>query len=153
MRLTTRISACRAAVPLAVAAAVLSRGDAAAGCSCRLPPPPQEALAQADAVFVGLVQESVAQDVESAPGSRVAVTFSVLRSWKGVEEPSVTVYTGANTAVCGYPFDVGRRYLVYATVSDPGMLATNMCTRTAEEDAAQSDISALGPGRPSIGGH
>ena len=152
MRLTTRTNARRAGVALA-AAAVLGRTDAAAGCSCRLPPPPQEALAQADAVFVGLVQESVAQDVEGAPGSQVAVTFTVVRSWKGVEEPSVTVYTGANTAVCGYPFDVGRRYLVYATASDPGMLATNVCTRTAEEDAAQSDMSALGPGRPSIGGH
>jgi len=148
-----RTRARRAAAVLTMAAAVLGRSDVAAACSCRVPPPPQEALAQADAVFLGLAQALAAPGAEGAPPGQAAVTFNVERSWKGVEEPYVTVYTAEHTAVCGYPFEVGRRYLVYAAQSAPGVLTTTICTRTADADAAPSDLAELGPGRPSIGGH
>ena len=117
-------------------------------CSCAEPPPPREALERADAVFLGEVERLTL--VGGVPGklARVAATFAVQRSWKGVVEPRVVVETLVDTGVCGYPFAQDKTYLVYASFLGDNVLHTNLCSRTAEAAAVHTDVTALGPGTP-----
>jgi len=109
-------------------------------CSCVPPPPPVEALEQSDAVFSGKVLK-VERD-ESGFGK--IVTLRMLRSWKGIQARTVRISTADNSAACGYGFEVGRKYLVYAHGEEE--LHTNICTRTRRLENAGDDLDALGPG-------
>jgi hypothetical protein len=112
-------------------------------CSCIAPPPPKEALAAASAVFSGKVTA-----IEAAGDHEKAVTIEIKSTWKGVEKKKeVVVYTADNGATCGYGFEKGKSYLVYASLmkrGDDKVLGTNICTRTAALDAAAKDIKELG---------
>lgn len=85
----------------------------------------------------------------------VRVTFRVLGSVKGVDEEAI-IYTNESSAACGFTFEEGKRYLVYANEAD-GQLHTGLCTRTASLDLADEDLEALdlrldAGRRPSCGG-
>ena len=118
------------------------------------PPPPREAADQSAAVFAGEVAS--ADTAATSDGVRlVRVTFRVLGAFKGVDKEAV-VYTSDNSAACGFPFEVGEQYLVYAGEAD-GRLHTGLCTRTKSLAQADEDLEALdlriGEGRkPSCGG-
>lgn len=99
--------------------------------------------------------KSVAASVESSAAvfsGRVSkiygtrVTFAVDRSWKGRNEPELIVYTAAESMQCGYPFENGDNYLVYAYSEGDDRLGTNSCTRTRKLTDAQEDLDALGNG-------
>jgi hypothetical protein len=75
---------------------------------------------------------------------------------------TLTIITPIKDAGCGYRFDLGKRYIVYATVRDetfPGNIIkristsdkvywTNLCTRTAEWSQTEEDeILKTGHGR------
>jgi len=109
-------------------------------CSCMLPPPPGEAADQSDAVFVG---EVTAMDLQAASSGLqvVRVSFRVLGSLKGVDRTAV-VYTNESSAACGYSFEEGDRYLVYAGQSN-GQLHTGLCSRTKRLAQAAEDLKAL----------
>ena len=128
----------------------------ASACSCAMPGTPQQAIIQADAVFIGNVvgsgtnlfrnfQNFLAQYVPSIPyhfsGSRT-FTFNVSQSWKGVTQNSVTLTTGFGDADCGYSFTLGTDYVVYAYHSG-AELSTNICTRTAQVGYAAQDLAYL----------
>jgi hypothetical protein len=133
----------RAFACLAFAAALVVSSIADA-CSCAPPPPPKEALEAAGAVFTGKVKS-----VKAAGEFQLEVTFEVDRSWKWVEKGTVTLYTGNDGAICGYGFEVGKSYLVYARFIERDaekVLSTNICTRTAAVGDAKDDLAALGKG-------
>ena len=143
-----RRSFARRAAPLsrsrpAVAALLLAAGwlaptfDAAA-CTCALPEAPDAELAKADAVFRGQV---VAAST-GGPEDPSQVTFAVSRVWKGSDDPVQTLGTAATTALCGYPFAIGKEYLVYAQPAG----RVSSCSRTRPIDAASDDLEALGAG-------
>lgn len=111
----------------------------ALACSCAPAPGPQEALNQAAAVFTGTVVSI--QPSENPLG--YLVTFRVERTWKGTQCREVTVFTGQGDFDCGYPFQSGQSYLVYADRSK-GQLATNICSRTKPTAEAGEDLTALG---------
>jgi hypothetical protein len=119
-------------------------------CSCVPPRSPSEEFTKSDAVFSGKVvriYETTRKELEI--GERVsqrAVVFSVNRTWKGVDETHVVVYTGFGGGDCGYPFEVGKEYLVYAY--DDTDLVTGICSLTKPLSLAQSDIEAFGKGKP-----
>jgi hypothetical protein len=140
VRLTIRPLALVALALAALAAAVLVHPPKPAyACSCMMPPAPQEARDQAQAVFSG-----TASDVQ--PGKDgVLVTFDVARVWKGPDDARLTLATPASSASCGVEFVPGEEYLVYAFAQD-GELSTNLCTRTAPLANAADDITALGEG-------
>lgn len=118
----------------------------ASACSCLPPPPPGEALQQAEAVFLGeVVGNRLVEDPGGASGRQV--TFRLLRRWKGPETAEVVVATPRDEAGCGVWFEPGEAYLVYAHPSE-GHLQTTLCTRTAAATAAEADLAALGEGRP-----
>ncbi|WP_199350874.1 PEP-CTERM sorting domain-containing protein [Haliangium ochraceum] len=121
-----------------VCAAAVLAPRAAEACSCMRPPPPQEALAAADAVFEGTITT-----VES--GDNLVATFAVERAWKGVAKDTITVATGLNSAMCGLGFAEGERWLVYAML-DGDELRSSLCSRTARSADAADDLAALGEG-------
>lgn len=134
------------ALPLLLSAALSAAPcpPAAARCSCVPPGPPRQALAQAGAVFAGRVV-SVTEPRE-APGDPdrpyVEVRIVPERRWKGAAGDTVTVLTPPNSAVCGYAFETGREYLVYAEGGEG--LRVFLCSRTAALADAGEDLAALG---------
>jgi hypothetical protein len=107
-------------------------------CSVPAPPPPIPALAGSDAVFAGRVLE------HSGNGNEVRCRFEVEEVWKGISDVQISVYTARSVASCGYPFEVGKRYLVYASEHNWN-LRTGLGTRTQPLADAGFDIGQLGP--------
>ena len=62
--------------------------------------------------------------------------------WEGPSKKQVTVQTGLSGASCGYPFEFGESYLVYAYAGQSAP-HTSLCTRTARLKAAQADMAAF----------
>ncbi|MEJ8545914.1 hypothetical protein [Brevibacillus borstelensis] len=133
-------------VPLLFLLSFVFTPSIAYACSCAPPPAPEEALEQAEAVFAGTVSAVTPTKYGTD------VQFQVGNTWKGVNKSEVLVVTGRGDADCGFVFQTGSEYLVYAHpdtyYSESGGLATNICTRTALLSDATDDLHAIGPGTP-----
>lgn len=116
-------------------------------CSCAAPPAPAVALGRADAVFAGRVTAIDTPLLSRITGSGNVrqVTFAVSDVWKGEVPQEITLSTAASSAACGYEFDQGDDYLVYAGESRDG-LSTGLCSRTQPLSTATEDLRALGSG-------
>lgn len=113
---------------------------AAVACSCIPNSPPQEAYEAADLVFVGEVI-----DIEDEPGTYPAgwrVTLRVLHPVKGVFIETIMVNTANNSAACGFPFEQGRSYFVYADTEE-SKARVSLCSRTAALEDADADRNAF----------
>ncbi len=101
-------------------------------CSCVITPEPvkkqiENAYSGADAVFSGEVVEVK----ESATDQySLIVRFKVAKSWKGELSREITIRTAKDSAMCGYNFEIGKTYLVYA-FGKKDTLSTTNCSRTA----------------------
>ena len=127
-------------VVLPALAALLAAPPGLMACSCLGPFPLEQQVASASVVFTGRVTAIQ----PSGDGSYVTVTLTPLLRWKGGLDPTVTVATGLNEANCGFLFEVGYEYLVFAwTSSTPAPLFTHSCSRTAPANGNQ-DIPNLG---------
>lgn len=113
-------------------------------CSCSTNPP-NEAFENSAAVFTGTVT-----DIQHDAGS-YNVQFSVDEAWKGVSEPMVAIATSDNDGTCGYDFQQGVKYLVYAYGSE-GSLQTGICNRTQPVADAYEDLAYLGEGHVPVSG-
>lgn len=114
-------------------------------CDCPEPPPPTDALEDADAVFAGEVT-SLREVGDEGPGPWLLARIEVTEVWKGEVHEVVEVRTHAHGATCGYGFEEGRADIVYASIDDEGRFRTNLCARTAPLDQADEDLAALGDG-------
>lgn len=95
----------------------------ALACSCA-PLSPQEYFDNADAVFTGEVL-----DVDQGWGD-LEIKIKVLEISKMEdEEKIVIIHTALTGAECGYTFQTGRTYVVYAIAQD-GRLYTDLCSGT-----------------------
>ncbi len=123
-------------------------------CSCLGPQELEYALEASDAVFIGTV-EGFAEILEALPltpdvdqepvvAPRRLVRFRSLGSWKGGAGDVIEVRIGLSTADCGFPFEVGETYLVFAA-AEGSRLTTSSCSRTALIEDAVQDLLALGP--------
>src|SRR5262245_57896186 len=108
-------------------------------CSCIPPRPPAEAAAAADAVFLAKV---IAFEEMPAQYERLA-RLEVGKIWKGRLDEADSVFTGLNSAACGYDFQVGGTYLIYAYRTEPGRLWTGLCTRNNPIANAGEDLKYL----------
>ncbi len=148
---------------------LLGTPQAISACSCRLPPPPLEALARADVVFAGTVIEVDEHPLEilergdtlEFPLSPFRTKFKVDRPWKGVDGEETIVITQELTT-CEYRFELGKDYLVYGylgwinfsdeeeeafvdlDLADGEFLQTSICRRTRLLAEAPEDLEALG---------
>jgi len=138
---TTYMTITRIAYGVSIAVVVtgiLIMPGSAHACSCVPPGSQQEELAESDAVFSGMVT-SVTNDATA--------TFDVKRVWKGAVTGQDTVKTPENSAMCGFGFQEGKSYVVYASENDDGEWHTTICTRTTSLDNARTDIEELGDAR------
>ena len=86
----------------------------------------------ADLVFTGVAKGQRVSD-EGDPqfeGDEIVATrFRVGRTYKGHPGGWVTVSTFVNGATCGYDFDIGKRYTVFAYEQRDGY-TTSLCSGT-----------------------
>src|SRR5262249_53327418 len=133
-------------------------------CKC-LPPPPEikapHELAQwhangTDAIFEGKVVsielkwqwkeaqdgEVVAADVDDEPPTTL-VSLNVLRPYRGISEKHIRIRTGLGGGDCGFRFELGQEYLVYAFKGESGELETSICSGTALVEESQENLEDL----------
>jgi hypothetical protein len=117
-----------------------SRADA---CSCVGGLPICQTFWEADAVFAGEVLSiDPVPDGADPAFSRKRVRFQVQETWRGGVEGVVEIRTGAGGGDCGYRFERGETYLVYAHGHE-GTLSTSICTRTKKLAAATEDLQYI----------
>ena len=140
---------------------LLSNPEAVYACSCAASGTPQEELAAFEAVFAGRVrsvEHTFDPDASSvSPWDHTKVGFTVNRVWKGDVTRSIEIATPPTGGSCGYPFEEGKQFIVYAYGSaTEGGFTASLCSRTAPLSEAQEDIAALGrgqaPGGEAVGG-
>lgn len=136
-------------------------------CSCVVPPPPLEAMEESTAVFEGtVISMKKSSKLMQSTGDPVNVTFQTGAHWKGQVGQQVTVSTAQASESCGFEFNEGERYLVYARGGAEGAAGTggadgidgtketdgkakltvSLCSRTALYSNAQEDLNELGAG-------
>lgn len=118
-------------------------------CSCVQPSAVEEELGRSDAVFTGRVLK--VNDHKSREGYLTkSALFEVNQIWKGRSESQIIIHTGGGGGDCGYPFEKGKEYVVYASLStmygDQEKLVSIICSRTTELTNAQEDLAILGEG-------
>jgi hypothetical protein len=70
--------------------------------------------------------------------------FSVEEAFRGVDGEQAEVFTELTGPECGYPFQRGERYLVYAHYLTPDRrLHTTVCTRTQPLSEAFEDLEFI----------
>lgn len=137
------MSMIRMAFLMAVAMLLIHvNAEPASACSC-VELTPAEAFERADAVFAG---EVTAFKVRSGLFGKssidpTTVKFAVNEVWKGPRRESMTIRIVRSEASCGFEFDEGLKYLVYARDGQTGL-----CDRTALTIRASDDLAALGEG-------
>ena len=101
-------------------------------CSCMLSLEPlkkqvQSAFSSAAVVFSGEVFE-----IKDSPTNEyeMLVKLKVNYVWKGESTREITINTAKDSSMCGYNFEVGKIYLVYAYGLKDDFSTTN-CSRTS----------------------
>lgn len=116
-------------------------------CSCIGPGSAAEELERSTAVFAGTVVDVA--DANRGPiissADPIAFTFQVTRVWKGPIHTTLIISSARGGASCGYEFEVGREYLVYADGTETHLQAS-LCSRTQPLSVAGEDLKALGEG-------
>jgi hypothetical protein len=120
-----------------------------------MPPGSQEervelALAESSAVFSGEVVE-----VEKGPRIKMMglgdrVTLRASEVWKGPQQRTFEVSTPRSGAACGFLFEEGQEYLVYASGRQD--FEVYLCSGTRPLSAANAHLAVLGDGERPTGG-
>lgn len=120
-------------------------------CTCVPSPSVEESFKSADAVFTGTVMK-IEQELDTTiddHGDTIlvfgwvkTVTIKLDTDYKNTNTKAgniITIQTASNSAACGYYFQKGKRYMVYAnTNKEDGILSTNICTRTKLYDKEEA---------------
>ena len=131
-----------------VAVAVSFAAATAWACSCMpYPDDPREAVQrawdQSDAVLSGEVTGLRQIAVEGASPA-IEVTLDVARRWKGPGGAQFKIRTADNSAACGYPFETGAQYLVFASRdAESGHYSTGLCSLTRPLADARALVGVL----------
>jgi len=111
---------------------LLTAANAVEACSCpKFGSRPEEqevnaSVKDAAALFVGkVIKVSEPKDGERS----VEVEFRVDRAWLGAKSSRMTIRTEASSAACGYSFEEGLTYIVYAYRYDD-VISVGLCSRT-----------------------
>ncbi|MCI0352059.1 MAG: carboxypeptidase regulatory-like domain-containing protein [Acidobacteriales bacterium] len=103
----------------------------ALACSCMGVGPACEEIfkSHVDAVFLGRVHHVASDVVKFFESPENVVTFKVIESYKGTPADAIQVRTATSGAACGFHFEVGQDYVVYAH-ENKGKLYASICSRT-----------------------
>ena len=121
---------------------VLLGSATAYGCTCENKPALDESYNKASLIFVGQVKAKAHHPLRE---DKIEFRFAVTRKIKGFEEVNgntVFVYTPRDHEYCGYKFQEGQDYLVYAD-GTPANFNTTACTRTDVLDKSLLDVQKL----------
>lgn len=121
----------------------LMHGDStkpAFACSCASDRSTNEAFDSSEAVFSGEVTR-----IDADQFGKTAV-FHVETVWKGVSEDTVSISTAAHSAACGYEFEEGKSYIVFAYGESDSSLKTNLCSGTSSDESMLRHIEIFGAG-------
>jgi hypothetical protein len=100
----------------------------------------RRALAYSSAVFAGEVV-SITKG-EPTPRSDT-ISFRVSEVWKGPEQDTLEVTSSTNDGIsCGFPFEEGQEYLVYAHGQEQSLKNPD-CGQTTPLSEANADLEAL----------
>ncbi len=124
-------------------------------CRCGDRPSVKEAVARSELIFVGRVTKlSIDYRPAGISGRQtyveiVMVEFSDSEVFKGpaAKDGRTSVITPSSGPACGYAFQIGEQYLVYATHAD-GEFRTDICERTRRrfivpQDQDMTDITKV----------
>jgi hypothetical protein len=151
----SRTLAALASLALTVLGVVVLLPDCASACSCAIFGSQKErverALSSSEAVFSGEVA-AIERDQKGPFGGVDEVSFRVSEVWKGPERETLELTTPSQGGACGYPFEEGQEYLVYADgKGEP--FDTSICSGTTQLSKADEDLTVLGNGeKPTDGG-
>jgi Carboxypeptidase regulatory-like domain len=121
-------------------------------CDCMASGPPCQAYWQADAVFVGQVKAKDlkarfekgrnGEELRVLGGGEVRVTFTITDAFRGSLGKEVDIFTSDSSAACGYGFENGGVYIVYAHEypKGSGKLHASICSRTQKYSESSPDI-------------
>src|SRR5882724_947418 len=101
-----------------------------------------------DIVIEGVVERQVLRSEASLPADRMwqnyrLVTIRATAVYRGPRQVKFELKTGRGGGDCGFDFETGESYLIYATRNDNGELLTGMCTHTSLAESAGADIRIL----------
>lgn len=132
-------------VAILLLAASIPNGASLLACTCATERDPLVALGYADAVFNGTVSgkhDPRTDFTVVSTGDPIDFRLRVTTIWKGPLADSVTIRTKRCDASCGFPFEIGESYLIYANQDSAG-LHTHLCTRTQSLERAGRDLDAF----------
>ena len=109
----------------------------ATACSCARASLPCEEAGRADEIFVGHVVS-----IESSGIGGFVAQLAVVEAFRGLQLWQVTLPVGGGGG-CGYAFEMGESYLVYANRRPDGNLSTSICNRTRRLAQADEDLAYL----------
>ncbi len=118
-------------ITLAMIAFTFAAAETSLACSCIAPTGKiktqvTNAYKDSAAIFTG----KVISMEKTSDGNYWIVKLTVQTTWKGTGASVITIKTALDSAMCGYNFEDGKEYLVYAhgTAAD---LNVDNCSRTA----------------------
>jgi hypothetical protein len=105
-------------------------------------------LGDKDVVIEGVVDRQVAR---SDPSRRIErmwqnyrlVTVRAIVVFRGPKQEMFEVETGLGGGDCGFEFETGERYLIYARRNEEDTLLTSMCSETKVLEYAGADLRIL----------
>jgi hypothetical protein len=135
-----------ASLLLTVLGAVFLIPDCVSACSCSIPGSQKErvefAVSDSEAVFSGEVVD-FERGADSMFDPTETVSFRVSEVWKGPQRETLEVSTPTQGIACGYAFEKGQEYLVYAYTGKQG-LQTDLCSLNKPLYKAEADLALLG---------
>ena len=105
-------------------------------------------LKDSKAVFSGeILKISETSQTRDVIGLDVTVKIRLKEIWKGQLTKEVIIKTPDNSAACGYSFEVGKSYLVFAHSRKGKILATGLCSGNRLLETATEELKILGKGK------
>jgi hypothetical protein len=116
-------------------------------CSCVRSDSIEEIKNKSDAVFEGTATSVKPSSLTlfRSSGKAVKASFQVNEVWKGHVTPTLEVLTASGSDSCGFEFQEGERYLVYAAATGKSM-EVSLCSGTMLHSKANEHIAWLGNG-------
>lgn len=114
--------------------------------------PSQDVVDNSAAVFSGKVAKFEKITLEGEAGDKRIAFFEVDRYWKTSNQNDynqLIVISEIDSGACGYDFEIGKSYLVYAIKwwHDPNSLYTGLGSGTQPIEDAQAHLAFLGEGK------
>ena len=134
-------------IVLIVASLLVLISNGASACFC-MATTPKKNFKNSSAVFAGKVIDIVPQSDRNPETSdslaTFKVTFEVSQVWKGQVDDQQVVLASEYSPGCGYSFEKGEEYLVYASGSGEELaIRTGFCNTTKLLANAQADLAVL----------